>query len=192
MPLVTADDLRAHLQDASLSDEAAERAIATALALAEGISGQTFGDPVEDRAVMSGHVQVLTLPRGPLLTGDTYPIDVADLSAEGDRAPRLQGRDWFVLGDSLVRTAGLWGQRVEATWWRGRLSYPPGLAAVILSAAGDLASNPTGARSEAIGDVSVTWSTESLRSRSALVASISSGLAAIGLRRPGAFSIVPS
>ena len=94
-----------------------------------------------------------------------------------------------------IRPPGVWAQRVLVTWSHGFTSDAqlaqkfPSLKLIMLDVAVQYATNPMMLRSEQVGQITLTYGLESMRSPEDIDDEVKKRLRSIGLRRGGAFSI---
>lgn len=213
LTLATPAQLRTHLQDAALDEQAALQAIASAAALIRAVSKQQLDFVAGDTVVIPGGERELVLPQRPVVVNLGNPLTVVELGdVEATGVTVVEGRHFRRVGSRLIKAQrsrydayagaehiawppGLWAPWVQVTYSHGYATdadVPAELTAVALDTAATYASNPTGLRSVALdGEVTLTYGTETLSAPRALVDDLRSRLRGIGVRRGGAFSVTP-
>ncbi len=213
LTLATPAQLRNHLQNADLDEQAAAQAIASASALVRAVARQQFDFVTGDTVTIPGGQRELVLPQRPVVVDTGHPltvVELGDVDAAGVTA--VAGRDFRRVGSRLIKAnrsrfnahigaehiawpPGIWAPWVQVTYSHGYATdadVPAELTAVVLDAAATYASNPEGLRAIALdGEVTLTYGTESLRAPQSLVDDLRARLRGIGVRRGGAFTVTP-
>lgn len=211
--LATAAQLRNHLNNQGIPDDVAAQAITNASGLIRAVARQDFTFVAGDVVTVEGSGRDLTVPQRPLVVDAQNPLAVVGLDDLGQHPVTLtEGVHFRRLGDTLSmrrRTQwqprlgahgygapaftwplGIWPPLVKLTYSHGYATCPDWLTTVALETAAVYATNPMHLRSETVGQVTLTWATESLRAPHELVETVRTKLRALGaMGGGGAFSI---
>jgi hypothetical protein len=211
--LATTAQLRDHLQNADLDEQAAARAIASASALVRAVARQSFDFVAGDTVTLAGGEREIVLPQRPVIVNGGNPLTVVELGdVDATGVPAVEGRHFRRVGSRLIKAnrsrhnafigaehiawpPGLWAPWVQVTYSHGYATdadVPAELTTVVLDTAATYASNPEGLRAISLdGEVTLTYGTESLQAPKDLVDNLRARLRGIGVRRGGAFSVTP-
>lgn len=213
--LATPTQLRNHLNNQAIPDAVATQAIANASAVIRAVARQTFDFVQGDVITVEGGEKDLTVPQRPLVVDGANPLTVVAMDDLGRFPVTLtEGVNFRRLGDVLSMRSrsmwqprpnpvggylgrvqswplGVWAPLVKLTYSHGYAVCPDWLTEIALDTAAAYATNPQGLRSETVGQITLTWASQSLRTSHELVDSVRTKLAAAGVLRGGggAFSI---
>lgn len=212
--LATPAQLRNHLNNQAIPDAVATQALANAAAVIRAVARQTFDFVSGDVVTVEGGEKDLTVPQRPLVVDGSNPLTVVAMDDYGRFPTTLtEGVHFRRLGDVLsIRyrsqwqppgqgggylgrvqpwPVGVWAPLVKLTYSHGYATCPDWLTTIALETGAVYADNPRGLRSETVGQITLTWATETLRAPADLVDSVRIKLRAAGVIRGGggAFSI---
>ncbi|MFF9279515.1 hypothetical protein [Streptomyces griseosporeus] len=176
--LATEEELQHYLQQpVPLAPGPAQLALRLASAAVRRFTRQIISFVAADELTVMGGERVLTLPQRPVVVDAGNPLTVVELvDGAGLEIPAVEGRDFLRYGAELHRgeawptsrlmgwprryPTGIWADRVKVIYSHGYLEVPDEIVGIVLDLAAASLSNPRRLRSEASGQVSVTYTVE--------------------------------
>jgi hypothetical protein len=163
LTLATVDQLQARPGMQDLPDGTAAQVIADASARVRAVSGQVFDYVQNDTVELTGGGYDLVLPQRPLIVDDAHPVTINEQRYGTAWSPSLlEGYAYIRNGPILRRAYGPWPASVRVTYTHGYTVAPGWLTALVLDVAVSLSMNPQGLRAETVGQITLTYATETV------------------------------